>query len=92
MYILQAADTQLGLICNYGDGTIEDQYPNITWEREIELCKQSVEILNAMNPKPKAFIVCGDLIDAFQEKWPEIRKRQEEDFMKVQPYYSLECM
>lgn len=34
-YFVQAADTQLGLIANYGDGTIGDQYPNITWEREV---------------------------------------------------------
>ena len=30
---LQAADTQLGMMDNYGDGTIKDQYPNIGWEK-----------------------------------------------------------
>ena len=44
----QAADTQFGLIANFGDGTIKDQYPNITWEKEIELCTQSVKVLNAL--------------------------------------------
>ncbi len=52
-YFIQAADTQLGLIANYGDGTIGDQYPNITWDREVELCKLSVKKINAMRPKPK---------------------------------------
>jgi len=52
-FFVQAADTQLGLIANYGDGSIGDQYPNVTWEREIELCRQSVKVLNAMKPKPK---------------------------------------
>ncbi len=52
-YFIQAADTQLGLIANYGDGTIGDQYPNITWDREVELCKVSVKKINAMRPKPK---------------------------------------
>ena len=36
-----------------------------------------------MEPKPKFFIICGDLLDAWPDKWPEIRKRQEDDFMKI---------
>ena len=159
----QAADTQLGMMDNYGDGTIKDQYPNIGWEKEsqfmniffvydnyicvkssvvtsciviyqvvnyfwspycdgtfvsvstkgciqpdgpprnvvsfnmekrlsestpfrlnhpiltfqeIELCNLSVDVLNAMEPKPKFFIVCGDILDAMPDKWPDIRKRQ----------------
>jgi hypothetical protein len=52
-YFIQAADTQLGMMNNYGDGTIKDQYPNITWEKEIALCDKSVDIMNALNPKPK---------------------------------------
>ncbi|XP_059084215.1 serine/threonine-protein phosphatase CPPED1-like [Tigriopus californicus] len=82
-YFIQAADTQLGLIVNYGDGTINDQYPNITWEKEIELCRQSVEIINNLDPKPKFFIICGDLLDAMPDLWPDIRKRQQDDFMRV---------
>lgn len=82
-FFVQAADTQLGLISNYGDGTLKDRYPNITWDREIELCKQSVQVLNAMEPKPAFFIVCGDLVDAFPEQWPDIRAKQVEDLLKV---------
>ncbi len=52
-FFIQAADTQLGMMDNYGDGNIEPQYPNITWDREIELCKKTVDIMNAMEPKPK---------------------------------------
>ena len=36
-----------------------------------------------MSPKPAFFIVCGDLVDAFPDKWPEIRTAQEKDFFKV---------
>ena len=36
-----------------------------------------------MSPKPAFFIVCGDLVDAFPDKWPEIRSAQEKDFFKV---------
>jgi hypothetical protein len=32
-----------------------------------------VEVINRMEPKPAFFIVCGDLLDAFPEKWPDIR-------------------
>ncbi len=82
-FFVQAADTQFGMVANYGDGTIGDQYPNITWDREIELCRQTVKILNAMRPRPAFFIVCGDLVDAFPDKWPDLRKAQEADFFKV---------
>ena len=60
-----------------------DQYPNITWEREIELCRQSVKILNSMRPRPAFFIVCGDLVDAFPDRWPDIRRAQETDFLAI---------
>ena len=82
-YFIQAADTQLGMMDSWGDGTVGAKYPDITWDREIELCKQTVKLLNRMDPKPAFFIVCGDLVDAFPEKWPEIRAKQEKDFFKV---------
>lgn len=82
-FFVQAADTQLGMIVNYGDGTIGDQYPNISWEEEIELCRKSVDILNNMRPLPSFFIVCGDLVDAMPDQWPDIRKEQEKDFLKI---------
>ena len=50
-FFVQAADTQLGMIVNYGDGSIGDQYPNISWEREMELCQIAVEKVNAMDPQ-----------------------------------------
>ena len=50
---------------------------------EIELCRQTVDLLNRMKPRPAFFIVCGDLVDAFPDKWPEIRAAQERDFFKV---------
>ena len=34
------------------------------WEREIQLTRQAVAAANQMKPKPKFFIVCGDLVDA----------------------------
>ena len=83
-FFVQAADTQLGMIDMWGGkDLVGNKYPNITWDREIELCKQTVDILNRMNPKPAFFIVCGDMVDAFPHEWPEIRASQEEDFFRV---------
>ncbi len=83
-FFVQAADTQLGMIDTWGDGSgVGSKYPNIVWDREMELCKKTVSLLNAMNPKPVFFIVCGDLVDAFPDQWPEIRAKQEQDFFQV---------
>ena len=30
-FFVQAADTQLGMIDNWGDGSVGNRYPNITW-------------------------------------------------------------
>ena len=83
-YFIQAADTQLGLIYNWGtNGEDGIKYPDSNWDQEMELCRQSVEILNNLSPPPAFFIVCGDLVDAFGDKYPEIREKQEEDLKKV---------
>jgi len=96
-FFIQAADTQLGLMYNFGtDGSDGTPYPESNWEKEIDLCKASVEILNGMNPKPEFFIVCGDLVDAFADKWPEIRQRQEKDlkeiYSKLSPEIPMICV
>ncbi|XP_023347538.1 serine/threonine-protein phosphatase CPPED1 [Eurytemora carolleeae] len=83
-FFIQAADTQLGLMYNWGtDGTDGVPYPESNWDKEIELCRQSVEVMNRMEPKPAFFIVCGDLVDAFPDQYPEIRARQEVDLKRV---------
>jgi len=91
-FFIQAADTQLGLMYNWPD----PKYPDSKWDEEIELCKASVEILNSMNPKPEFFIVCGDLVDAFGEQYPEIRQRQEADlkeiYSKLSPEIPMICV
>ena len=82
-FFIQAADTQLGMIDTWGDGSVGNRYPNISWEREMDLCRQTVELLSSMKPKPAFFIVCGDLVDAFPNEWPDIRAEQEKDFFEV---------
>ncbi|RWS20348.1 purple acid phosphatase-like protein [Leptotrombidium deliense] len=54
---------------------------NPTWDKEIELTKRVVHAVNQMSPKPKFFVVCGDLVDAFPGN--KLRKDQIQDFIKV---------
>jgi len=87
-FFVQAADTQLGMMVHRGDrdGVSFSEpvpYPDVTWEEELQLCRLTVEKVNRMDPKPAFFILCGDILDAFPEQWPEIRKKQEKDFMEV---------
>lgn len=57
---VQAADTQLGLIDRYVLNIAD-----YTWEKEIALCKESIRRINEITPKPKFYIICGDMLDAF---------------------------
>ena len=58
-FFIQGSDTQFGMIDSYiKKNTI------ITWDEEIIRTKKCIQAINAMNPKPRFFIVCGDLIDA----------------------------
>ncbi|GFS48746.1 hypothetical protein TNIN_487151 [Trichonephila inaurata madagascariensis] len=75
-YFIQGADTQLGLIENY----IEKK-PNPGWEKEIKLTQTAINAINAMNPRPLFFVVCGDLIDAFPGT--SLRNPQEVDFIRL---------
>ncbi|KFM81499.1 Calcineurin-like phosphoesterase domain-containing protein 1, partial [Stegodyphus mimosarum] len=75
-YFIQGADTQFGMIDTY-----IKHLPNPTWDKEIDLAKEAIEAINAMSPRPRFFIVCGDLIDAMPGT--KYRAGQEEDFIRV---------
>ncbi|XP_076329046.1 serine/threonine-protein phosphatase CPPED1-like isoform X2 [Tachypleus tridentatus] len=57
---IQAADTQFGMIEDY-----VKKKENPGWQEEIVLTKKAIKAVNQMTPKPRFFIVCGDLIHAF---------------------------
>lgn len=57
---IQAADTQLGLIDRYLL-KIED----FNWDKEKALCRESIRRINEMKPKPKFYVICGDMLDAY---------------------------
>ncbi|XP_064467253.1 serine/threonine-protein phosphatase CPPED1-like [Ornithodoros turicata] len=75
-FFINASDTQFGMIESY-----LEKRPNPKWDKEIVLTRQAIAAVNQMNPKPRFFVVCGDLIDAFPGT--SLRKAQEADFKKV---------
>lgn len=90
-FFIQAADTQLGLMQIYGaNGKKGIQYPESNWEEEIRLCRLSVELMNNMQPKPSFFVVCGDLVDAMPDKFPDIRQKQVKDLKEVYSHLDKE--
>ncbi|XP_075292813.1 serine/threonine-protein phosphatase CPPED1 isoform X3 [Opisthocomus hoazin] len=51
------------------------------WGEEIKLAEQAVQAVNKLNPKPKFFVLCGDLIHGMPgTPW---RKDQEQDLKNV---------
>lgn len=84
---IQGADPQYGMIDD-----MAERSPN-TWKEEIQLTRIAVDRINQMKPKPKFFVVCGDLVHAFQGETG--RKEQERDFMKefsrIDPSIPLVC-
>jgi len=60
---VQAADTQLGMIDSY----INKNKGKPDWDIEVQLTTKAVEAVNRMQPRPRFFIVCGDLVDAMPD-------------------------
>ncbi|CAF2826349.1 unnamed protein product [Rotaria sp. Silwood2] len=83
-FFVQGADCQPGLTYRW-TGTERIQCtPNMPmkWDVEIEATRAIVKKLNQMQPKPKFFIVCGDIVDAFDFEEP-FRTQQENDIKQV---------
>lgn len=58
---IHGADTQLGLKDNWNKIPEE----NRNWQDEVELTKLAIKCVNELRPRPRFFVVCGDMIDAF---------------------------
>lgn len=65
-YFIQGADPQFGLMKAWSTGDCDSGGDE--WDQEIRLTKQAVEAVNKLNPKPKFFVLCGDLIHAMPGK------------------------
>ena len=55
---VQAADTQLGMIHSFRSKG------EAMWEEELQLLQKAVTAVNRLRPRPRFFVVCGDLVDA----------------------------
>lgn len=75
-FFIQASDTQFGMIESY-----LEKKPNPRWDKEVALTEKAVEAVNRMEPKPRFFVVCGDLVDAMPGN-PD-KAAQEDDFKRV---------
>lgn len=84
---IQGADCQYGMIDDMAEKS------PIGWQEEIRLTRIAVDRINQMKPKPKFFVVCGDLVHAFPDE--NGRREQEQDFMrefaKLDPSIPLVC-
>lgn len=74
---IQSADTQFGLIDSWNYVPEDDQ----NWEKEIVLTRKAIAAANALTPKPRFFIVCGDLVNAVPSH--KFNDQQVVDFKKV---------
>nr|XP_033770708.1 LOW QUALITY PROTEIN: serine/threonine-protein phosphatase CPPED1 [Geotrypetes seraphini] len=74
-YFIQGADPQFGLMKAWSVG--DPDKGGDEWDQEIRLTEEAVQAVNKLNPKPKFFVLCGDLVHAMPgEKW---REGQEQD-------------
>lgn len=53
---------------------------DIGWDQEVELTRKAIQAVNAMAPRPKFFVVCGDLVQCTPGEY--LRDEQEADFIK----------
>ncbi|XP_047390214.1 serine/threonine-protein phosphatase CPPED1 isoform X2 [Sciurus carolinensis] len=78
-YFIQGADPQFGLMKAWSTGDYNSSGDE--WEQEIRLTEHAVQAINKLNPKPKFFVLCGDLIHAMPgTPW---RKEQTKDLQRV---------
>lgn len=74
---IQSSDTQLGLIDSWNEVPVKEQ----KWDKEVANTKKAIKAANSLSPKPRFFIVCGDMVNAFP--WEEYNDPQEKDFKEV---------
>ncbi|XP_075035882.1 serine/threonine-protein phosphatase CPPED1 [Mixophyes fleayi] len=73
-YFIQGADPQFGLMKSWAIG--DSDFGGDEWDQEFRLTEEAVEAINKLCPKPKFFVVCGDLVHAMPGiEWKEAQER-----------------
>ena len=89
---VQAADCQLGMdwtMQYWGQpegalrAIIAKDRTAWTWDEDVKWSEAFVKQVNLLAPLPLFAVMCGDLLDAYPEQFPEIRERQKEDFERI---------
>ncbi|KAI4876484.1 hypothetical protein NFI96_000038 [Prochilodus magdalenae] len=78
-YFIQAADPQLGLMKAWRVGDCDEGGDE--WSEEVQLTKQAVQAINTLQPRPRLFALCGDLVHAMPGS--AFREEQERDLKEV---------
>uniref|UniRef100_A0A8C9KU57 Calcineurin-like phosphoesterase domain-containing protein 1 n=1 Tax=Panthera tigris altaica TaxID=74533 RepID=A0A8C9KU57_PANTA len=65
-YFIQGADPQFGLMKAWSTGNCDSGGDE--WGQEIRLTEQAVQAVNKLKPRPRFFVLCGDLIHAMPGK------------------------
>ncbi|XP_058568070.1 serine/threonine-protein phosphatase CPPED1 isoform X2 [Neofelis nebulosa] len=78
-YFIQGTDPQFGLMKAWSTGNCDSGGDE--WGQEIRLTEQAVQAVNKLKPRPRFFVLCGDLIHAMPgTPW---RKEQTADLQRV---------
>lgn len=59
-YFIQGTDPQFGLMKSWATGDCD--FGGDEWDDEIQLTEEAVKAINKLDPKPKFFVLCGDLV------------------------------
>ncbi|XP_030630065.1 serine/threonine-protein phosphatase CPPED1 [Chanos chanos] len=78
-YFVQGADPQLGLIKAWRAGGGDEGGDE--WDEEVRLTKKAVQAINALNPRPRFVVLCGDLVHAMPGA--QYREEQERDLKEA---------
>ncbi len=98
-YFIQMADTQFGFLQwaqdqgFYNNHSVKETREE-AYQAELDFANRSVEIINAMQPRPEFVVVCGDMVQAWPQE-EELQAKQNQDFKmifaKVHPDIHLMC-
>ncbi|XP_053327428.1 serine/threonine-protein phosphatase CPPED1 isoform X2 [Spea bombifrons] len=78
-YFIQGADPQFGLMKSWALGDCD--LGGDEWDQEIRLTEEAVQAINKLNPKPKFFVLCGDLVHSMPGI--DFKEDQERDLKNV---------